>query len=288
MKQVGVIGLGNMGSGMALSLKKAGFQVYGYDPSNEAAERMVQQGVLRADSAAMLAGSVDAVLLSLPNSTVVESVVFGAKGLLSVARKGRLVIDASTADPASTRKVAQAMQECGMAFLDAPVSGGPKGAAAGTLTMVLGGQAQDIATAQPILTAISAKQVHVGPVGAGHAAKLLNNMLCAAHLLLAGEAARIAQAAGLDAQKIFDGINAGSGRSAATEVNFPTWVFNEHFDSGFTMKLMRKDVDLAMDMLQALGVAAPMAQVAGQLWQDSSASIADAEDFNRITRFRAC
>ena len=287
MKKVGVIGLGNMGSGMALSLQKAGFQVHGHDPSDDAAARMAAAGVGIAASPAALAGAVEAVLLSLPNSAVVESVVFGSGGLLAAARKGLFVIDTSTADPASTRKVAQALHEAGMVFLDAPVSGGPKGAAAGTLTMVLGGRPEDIAAAEPVLAAVSAKRVHVGPAGAGHVAKLLNNMLCGAHLLLAAEAARIARAAGLDEQKIFDGINAGSGRSAVTEVNFPTWVFNERFDSGFTMKLMRKDVGLALGLLRGLGVPAPMAETAARLWKDSAASIADDEDFNRITGFIA-
>lgn len=285
MKKVGVIGLGNMGGAMALSLQKAGFQVHGYDASNDAAARMAAAGVRIADTPAALSGAVEAVLLSLPNSAIVESVVFGNEGLLSAARQGVFVIDTTTADPASTRKAAQPLQDAGMIFIDAPVSGGPKGAAAGTLTMVLGGQAQDIAAAEPVLAAVSAKRVHVGPVGAGHAAKLLNNMLCGAHLLLAAEAARIAEAAGLDAQKIFDGINAGSGRSAVTEVNFPTWVFNERFDSGFTMKLMRKDIGLALGMMRGLGVPAPMAEAAGKLWKDSATSIADAEDFNRITGF---
>jgi 3-hydroxyisobutyrate dehydrogenase len=198
-----------------------------------------------------------------------------------------LVVDTSTADPISTRKVAQALHEAGMAFLDAPVSGGPKGAASGTLTMVLGGSPQDVAAAEPILAAVSSKRVHVGPAGAGHVAKLLNNMLCGAHLLLAAEAARIARAAGLDEQKIFEGINAGSGRSAVTEVNFPTWIFNERFDSGFTMQLMRKDVGLALGMLRGLAVPAPMAEAAAKLWKDSAGSVADGEDFNRITGFIA-
>lgn len=285
MKKVGVIGLGNMGSGMAVSLQKAGFQVHGYDPSGDAAARMAAAGVRIADSPAALSGAVDAILLSLPNSAVVESVVFGSEGLLAGACKGLLVVDTSTADPVSTRKVAQALHEAGMVFLDAPVSGGPKGAASGTLTMVLGGSPQDVAAAEPILAAISAKRVHVGPAGAGHVAKLLNNMLCGAHLLLAAEAARIARAAGLDEQQIFEGINAGSGRSAVTEVNFPTWIFNERFDSGFTMQLMRKDVGLALGMLRGLGVPAPMAEAAAKLWKDSAASIGDAEDFNRITSF---
>lgn len=285
MKKVGVIGLGNMGSGMAVSLQKAGFQVHGYDPSGDAAALMAAAGVRIADSPAALSGAVDAILLSLPNSAVVESVVFGSEGLLAAACKGLLVVDTSTADPVSTRKVAQALHEAGMVFLDAPVSGGPKGAASGTLTMVLGGSPQDVAAAEPILAAISAKRVHVGPAGAGHVAKLLNNMLCGAHLLLAAEAARIARAAGLDEQQIFEGINAGSGRSAVTEVNFPTWIFNERFDSGFTMQLMRKDVGLALGMLRGLGVPAPMAEAAAKLWKDSAASIGDAEDFNRITSF---
>ncbi|OWY27134.1 3-hydroxyisobutyrate dehydrogenase [Herbaspirillum robiniae] len=284
IRKVGVVGLGNMGSGMARSLMRAGYQVAGFDPSPAACAALQADGAAIAASAAELAGQVELLILSLPTSDVVEAVVLAPAGVLEGARRGLLVVDTTTADPNSTRKVAAATAECGLRFIDGPVSGGPKGAATGTMTMALGGDAADVAAAMPVLEAISAKRVHVGPVGAGHVTKLLNNLMCGAHLLVAGEAARIAREAGLDAQQIFDGINAGSGRSGVTQVNYPTWVFNEAFNSGFTMKLMRKDIRLAMGLLKELSVDAPLSAEAGRLWAHSADSIADGEDFNRIVQ----
>src|SRR5450830_168257 len=139
MKNIGVAGLGNMGRGMALSLQRGGFTVAGYDPSLAAAENMARENVQIFASVAALAATVDVLILSLPTSDVVEAVVFGPEGILAGARPGLLVVDTSTADPASTRKVAAALAEKSIRFVDAPVSGGPKGAINGTMTMVLGG-----------------------------------------------------------------------------------------------------------------------------------------------------
>ncbi|WP_034298542.1 NAD(P)-dependent oxidoreductase [Herbaspirillum sp. RV1423] len=285
MKHIGVAGLGNMGRGMALSLQRGGFTVSGYDPAAVATEGIAREGVGIVASVAALAAAVDVLILSLPTSDVVEAVVFGADGLLAGAKPGLLVVDTTTADPDSTRKVAAALADKGVRFIDAPVSGGPKGAATGSMTMVLGGAAEDIAAVTPVLEAMSAKRIHVGPVGAGHVTKLLNNLMCGAHLIVAGEAARIAAAAGLDPQQIFEGINAGSGRSGVTQANYPTWISNDAFNSGFTMKLMRKDLRLAMGLLADLGMSAPLSGEVGRLWAASSATLADGEDFNRIVQF---
>jgi 3-hydroxyisobutyrate dehydrogenase len=173
-----------------------------------------------------------------------------------------------------------------MSMIDAPVSGGPKGAITGTMTMVIGGTDADVARALPVLEAVSSKRVHVGPVGAGHVTKIINNLLCAAHLLTAAEAVKIARQAGVDAERLLEGINAGSGRSGVTLVNFPTWVLNGAFDSGFTMKLMRKDVRLAEQLIGELGLSLPLAADIARIWSESMNSIADADDFNRITELQ--
>jgi 3-hydroxyisobutyrate dehydrogenase len=137
-----------------------------------------------------------------------------------------------------------------------------------------------------VLERISAKRVHVGPVGAGNVAKIVNNLLCAAHLLTAAEAVRIARAAGVDAERLLEGLNAGSGRSGVTLANFPTWVLNGAFDSGFTMKLMRKDVRLAAQFVGELGLSLPLATDTARIWADSATTIADGEDFNRIVELQ--
>lgn len=285
MKTVGVVGLGQMGSRMALSLKRAGFAVIGTDASATAMAAL--EGQIRlATTPAALASISDTIVLSLPTAQIVEAVVSGPDGLTSALQPGTLIIDTSTSHPETTRKLEAQLRESGAAFIDAPVSGGPKRAATGELTMVLGGEAADIERAKPVLSALSTRQVHVGASGAGHMAKIVNNLMCAAHLLMAGESFRLAQAAGLDPERLLEAINGGSGRSGVTEVNFPTWVMNDAFDSGFTMQLMRKDVRLALQMAEETGLALPLTQEIGALWAASAGTIPDADDFNRIAAFR--
>ncbi|SAL75137.1 6-phosphogluconate dehydrogenase [Caballeronia terrestris] len=285
MKTVGVIGLGNMGRGMALSLKRGGYAVLGFDAAPGVAAKLQEEGVEARESVAAIARDADVLILSLPTSDIVEQVVLGADGVAANAKPGLIVVDTTTADPNSTRKVAAALAEMKIGFVDGPVSGGPKGAATATMTMVLGGSEQDVAAVEPILSVISAKRVHVGPAGAGHVTKIINNLLTGIHLLAASEAVRAAEAAGVDPQKLVEALNGGSGRNSATLTNYPTWIFNDKFDSGFTMKLMRKDVRLAMDLLRGQGAEAPMSAEAGRLWAESAKTIGDAEDFNRIVQF---
>ena len=282
MQTVGVIGLGNMGRGMALSLARGGFTVIGTDTSAAACQALAGAGITVAPTVADLAARADVVLLSLPNAAIVTEVVAGPGGLLASARAGRIVIDTSTSHPQTTRELAGRLEAAGVALIDAPVSGGPKGAIEGRLTMMLGGREADIRRVEPVLAAISARRVRVGDVGAGHVAKIANNLLCAAHLLIAGEVTRLAARAGVPAEPLLHGINGSSGRSGVTEVNFPLWILNDAFDSGFTMKLMRKDIRLAAELIGDCGLSLPLADEVARLWADSAATIGDDEDFNRI------
>lgn len=283
--KLGVIGLGNMGAGMALSAMRAGLATVGYDPATAYKKQLSDAGVKLVDSLAVLAEQADVIVLSLPNSDIVEHVMLGEDGLLSHARAGQVVLDTSTADPASTLRIAEALKNSPLRFVDGPVSGGPKAAHAGTMTMLLGGDVADMEKLAPVLDALTSKRVHVGPVSAGHSAKLFNNLLCGINLLAVGEAIRVAQAAGLNIKQILEGVNAGSGRSGVTEVNCPTWILNGAFDSGFTMKLMRKDLGLAAEMIEKSGASAPLSMEALRLWADSAAELEDGEDFNRIVDY---
>lgn len=285
MKTVGVIGLGNMGRGMALSLKRGGYSVLGYDAAPGVAEKLEAEGVQPRASIADITRDADILILSLPTSQIVEQVVLGDGGIVANAKAGAIVVDTTTADPNSTKKVAAALAQVHMGWVDGPVSGGPKGAATATMVMVLGGSDEHVAAVEPVLAVISAKRTHVGPVGAGHVTKLINNMLTGIHLLAASEAVRTAEAAGIDPEKLVEALNGGSGRNSATLTNYPTWIFNDKFDSGFTMKLMRKDMRLAMALLGSVDATAPIANAAGRLWDKSEATIGDAEDFNRIVQF---
>lgn len=282
MKRVGIVGLGNMGRGMALTLERGGFRVMGADASAETRARLADEGIPTVARPAELCGQVELIILSLPNAEIVEAVITGPGGLLETARPGLIIVDTTTSYPEVTRRMAARLAERSVAMIDAPVSGGPRAAHAGTMTMVMGGEAAAIAQAEPVLTAMTGTRVHVGETGAGHVVKLINNLLCAAHLLTGAEAVRIAEAAGIDPARMLEGLNAGSGRSGVTQVNFPTWILNGAFNSGFTMQLMRKDVRLAAKLVEELGLDLPMAGETATRWADSATSIADGEDFNRI------
>ena len=283
MTAIGVIGLGNMGRGMALRLTGTGHRVAGFDAAAETRARLAAEGVDVAESIAGLCASTDVLILSLPNAEIVEAVMTGPDGVLAHARPGTLIVDTTTSYPETTRRMAALAKVKSLAFLDAPVSGGPKGAHAGTMTMVIGGEAADLARAEPVLAALSAKRVHVGPVGAGHVAKLVNNLLCASHLLTAAEALAIIRGAGLEPAAVLAGVNAGSGRSAVSEVNLPNWVLNGAFNSGFSIGLMRKDVGLAARLVEELGLDLPMANQAVALWEEAYGQLGAGTDFNAIT-----
>ncbi len=286
MTTIGVVGLGNMGRGMALSLKRGGFAVLGTDASAQTRAALAAEGIEVFDTVAALCTKADVIVLSLPTAAIVESVVCGDGGILAHSREGLIVVDTSTSEPAVTRKLSALLADRGVSLIDAPVSGGPKGAITGTMTMVMGGAAAAIAQVEPVLAAMSAKRVHVGASGAGHVVKIINNLLCAAHLLTGAEAVRMAREAGLDPEQMLEGLNAGSGRSGVTQVNFPTWILNNTFNSGFTMKLMRKDVGLAEKLVGELGLDLPLAELTAKLWSGSAATIADDDDFNRIVELQ--
>ena len=150
--------------------------------------------------------------------------------------------------------------------------------------MLLGGELNAIKALKPLLDIITAKTVIVGGSGAGHAAKIANNMLCAANLVLVAEAIRLGEASGVQAQDLLEGINAGSGRSGVSEINFPKWVLSDAFDSGFTMGLMRKDVGLALDLAKSNSVELPGFTEIADLWLNQSTHIPDSADFNEIIK----
>lgn len=282
MKNIGVIGLGNMGRGMALTLKRGGFNVIGTDAVATTRDALATEGISVRPTIGEVIAECDMVFLSLPTAAIVEEVITGPAGIIEHARAGVLIVDTSTSHPDTTRRMLAKLNAVGMELMDAPVSGGPKGAITGTMAMVIGASAKNLERAEPVLAAMTGKRVHVGDVGAGHVAKIANNLFTASHLLIAGEVTRMAAKAGVPTDQLLQGINAGSGRSFVTEHSYPTWIMNGKFDSGFTMKLMRKDVRLSQELIQALGMDLPMANKVAELWAKSAETIEDGEDFNRI------
>ena len=279
--RLGIIGCGNMGGGMASQLIKNGFEPTCFDPSPENSVKMSTLGAVTTTSAGGLAEICDVIILSLPKAAVVETVM---AEILPYVQAGTVILDASTSEPATSQAMAEKGAEHGFSFVDGPVSGGPAAANAGTMTMLLGGDADAIETLRPALDILTAKTVKVGGSGAGHAAKIANNMLCAANLVLVGEAIRLGQAAGVSPEDLLEGINAGSGRSGVSEVNFPKWVLNGAYDSGFTMGLMRKDVGLALDLAKTSNVDLSGFEAIADIWLNGSGDISDSDDFNAIVQ----
>lgn len=282
IKSVTVIGLGNMGRGMALTLHNAGFEVQGTDISPDARAMLGEEGINT--QAPEFLNTSDVYLLSLPTSAHVREVLESMPGLLSKAPRGSLIIDTSTSDPVESRQLAAKVAAAGLEWLDAPVSGGPGGAHAGQLGMLVGGEPQTLERARPMLEAMTKAITHVGEAGSGHVVKLANNYLCAAHLLTTAEAIAMAQRAGVDPAACLEGINSGSGRSAVSEINFPRWILNQHFDSGFSLGLMRKDLRLAQQTAHMLGLDCGLLENIRNAWHNEGLALEDTADFNRITQ----
>ena len=284
---VAVVGLGNMGLGMAATLLGKDFAVAGYDLSAERCALARAAGVTIVPDLPTLARGAAILVLSLPLARDVAATVEGDDGLLAHASPGSVIIDTSTSEVATSRRLAALCAARSIGFLDAPVSGGPAGARAGTLAIMIGGDTGHVAVARTVLDAMGTTMLHVGPSGAGNVAKLVNNLLVASHLLTMSEAMRLSQAAGVPAADVLTVVNAASGRSAVSEVNYPRWIESGRFDSGFTMGLMRKDVGLAAALAAQVGANLPMSELAAKLWRESAAGLADGEDFNRITALPA-
>ena len=281
---IGVIGCGAMGGGMIARLMETGHEVLCFDAMPEARARMAATGARVCEALGPIAESCELIILSLPRAQIVELVM---EELGPQLRSGATVLDASTSEPDTTKALAAAAKAAGYQFIDGPVSGGPAGARGGTMTMVLGGPEDVIAKIRPVLEDLTAKIVHVGPAGSGHAAKIANNLLCAANLVLVSEMAQLAKSSGISLDSLLEGVNAGSGRSGVSEVNFPKWIMDASYDSGFTMGLMRKDVGLASKLAASANLNLPATRAIVAIWEDSRTLLDDSADFNEIYKFEA-
>jgi len=279
--RTGIIGLGAMGIGMAQTLAAKGFAVAAFDLSDAALTRAAKAGATPKQSAADVFAAADIIVLSLPAAHHVEAVITDAvnAGHLAQGATPRIVIDTSTSEAEISRELAATLEGNGHGFVDAPVSGGPSGAAAGTLAMMLGGADAHVSRAMPVLEALGQKIIHVGPSGAGNVAKLVNNMLVASHMVTTLEAIRLAEASGVSAEDALRVINSATGRSAISEIHYPTWVLPRSFDSGFSTGLMRKDVRLALEMAKAKGCALPLANLVADLWSEDRSGLSNTDDF---------
>jgi 3-hydroxyisobutyrate dehydrogenase len=242
---VGFVGLGNMGAALARRLAATGeVTLTVFDLDDSRCRELESVGAAVAVSPRDLAKVSDVVLTCLPTSELVEAVVFGESGLADGMAEGALLVDCTSGHPKITRSIGAKLAARGVAMVDAPVSGGPQAAEAGTIAMLAGGTPLDVAHASSVLSLISPNVRHVGDLGAGHTVKLLNNVLAATHRMMAFETAAVAAANGVDPRTFIEAVNISSGRSYATEVTMPRHVFGDRLAQGFSLGLMAKDVGL--------------------------------------------
>ena len=271
MARVAFIGLGNMGGGMAANLAKAGHDVRAFDLSEEALDRAKKAGCLPAESAAAAAEGAEAVITMLPAGRHVEAVYDDA--LFDVIDKAGVLIDCSTIDVDTARRVAEAAAAKGLTAVDAPVSGGIAAANAGTLTFMVGGSVAAFERAEPFLADMGKTVIHAGAAGAGQAAKICNNMLLGAEMIATCEAFVLAEKLGLDLQKFYDIASVSSGQSWSMTSYCPVpgvgpdTPADHDYEGGFAAALMLKDLKLAMDAAQHGGAYTPMGAEAEKLYQ---------------------
>lgn len=283
MSEVGFVGLGNMGMPMARRLPAGGYRVVGYDASAEIMREIAGlDGFTPAPGITEL--GTDMVLLCLPDSDVVEHVLL-AEGLLDSVPSGGMVIDMSSSDPARTRALAARAADANVTLIDAPVSGGVAGARAGTLTIMVGGPPEAFDLARPVLAAIGKRVVHAGGVGAGHAVKALNNLMSAAHLVVSSEALIAGRRFGLDPAVMLDIVNGSSGRSGSTENKWPNYVLTGKFDAGFSVRLMVKDMRLALGIERATGTPSAVSEAALAAWEAALGDLPGDADHTEIARW---
>ncbi len=252
-QRIGIVGVGNMGGRIARRVAAAGWEIHGYDASPAQVDAA---GIAGAASVAELVSGADVVLFSLPDSTVVESVVLGEGGVLETCRAGQIVVDLSTAAPASTVELHGRFAGRGVELLDAGISGGAAAAEQGTLTIMAGGSGAALDAVRPLLETFSARIYHMGASGSGHTAKLLNNFLNGISLSATAEVMVAARKAGLDLAQFLDVVNHSSGVNFATLNRFPRIIEGDYLEGGLTGNLMMKDVMLYVDLARSLGVPA--------------------------------
>ena len=288
--KIGFIGTGTMGQPMLANLVKKGFRAVAFDVASAALEAAVRLGAERAGSVAEAVAAGDLVITMLPSSANVEAVYLGSGGILETAPPGRLCVDLSTIDPATSQRVAARLKERGLRFLDAPVSGGVGGAAAGTLAIMVGGDAGDLEEARPALAAMGANIIHVGAVGAGEVAKLCNNLIAGSALIAVAEAFRIGEAFGVDPQILTNVIAKSSGATWVMGNMHPvpgiveTAASSRQYAPGFMTDLMAKDVRLALAAGARAGVPMATTEAARDLLAEASAAGYGREDFSALAK----
>ena len=278
---IAVIGLGNMGVPMGARLVKAGFAVTGFDLSEAARKNFAAAGGRTANDVAAVAAA-EVVITLLPNGKIVREAVNALRPHLKPAT---ILVDMSSSDPIGTRVLGEELIAAGYEFIDAPVSGGVKRAADGTLAIMVGGADATIDRIGALLRAMGTSIFRTGALGSGHAMKALNNYVSSAGLIAAVEALRIGRKFGLDPALMTDILNVSSGKNNTTELKLKQFIISETFADGFPLRLMAKDVRTADDMAHALGIATPLADRCAEIWDAAAQTLGEKANHTEVLRY---
>lgn len=285
IRNVGFVGLGAMGDPMSSQVAAAGFDTVIHDAVEGLAERLAPPGPRRSGDLAAAAAA-EAVVLMLPDSDAVESVLLG-EGLLAAMRPGAVLIDMSSSDPRRTAELGRSVGERGVLFADAPVSGGVARARTGELTVMVGADERLFDRIEPLLRSMAASIFRVGELGSGHAAKALNNLLSATGLLIASEAVEAGRRLGIEPQRLLELVNVSTGMNHATKTKMAKYILSETFDSGFRAGLMLKDLRLAGAICESAGLGTGLAGHVVEEWSGAVQRLGVDVDQTEIARVTA-
>jgi 3-hydroxyisobutyrate dehydrogenase len=283
MERIGFAGLGTMGAAMATNLARSGAPLTVWNRTAGKAGPLLELGAAEAGSAADLAAAVEVIVICLSDTPDVEAVLFGPDGLAQGARPGTLIIDCSTISPGASEGFAARLAEAGVAFVDAPVSGGSEGAVKATLTIMVGGSEADFERASPVLAAIGKTITHMGPVGAGQATKAVNQVIiCGAYLGVA-EGIVLAMKAGLDVEKVVAALSGGAAQSWVL-ANRSGRMIADEYPLGFKVSLHRKDLAIALELARRVGASLPVAGLAAEIENGLMAQGHGDDDMSALAR----
>lgn len=281
---VGFVGLGLMGRPMALNLARAGFPLVVWNRTASKADELVEAGARLAATPRELAATADVVLTIVSDPPAVEGVLWGADGVLAGLRPGSLVIDSSTVSPTLAERAAAACAALGASFLDAPVTGGTWGAEKGELVFLVGGEASTLERARPVLEAMGKRLFHLGPHGAGQTVKLAMNLLFALEVGALSEALSLVVYAGLPAERLIEVMQASMGRAPVLDVKAPL-MLEQRYAPSFPIRLMHKDLGLALDLANRLGVPLPTTAASREVYSAVRGSTDEDLDYAAVAKF---
>lgn len=284
MAAVGFIGLGTMGAPMARNLLQAGHSLTFCSRRPEVIAEFTALGARHVGAAAEAAREAEVTISIVTADADATEVALGRGGVIEAAAPGKLFVDMSTIAPATARRIGERLKQAGMGMLDAPVSGGPGGAKAGTLAIMAGGEAADYERCLPIFRALGKHLFHVGPLGAGQTIKLVNQMIGGGIMALIGEGFALAQAAGADLKAMIDAVKVSSGNSTLFEARAEKFVLADAYPPYFTTELMRKDLGLALDLGEQFKVPLPLSAAAFQLYTQAMNQGHRADDFSAVAK----